>query len=214
MDNCHWVIDSKLPVGILSDWQNPYRDCADWWVETKIGDIISNLFGSRVTHHSVGNFPDYDIIVDGTCFMEIKISTFLKKNMLFIETGKELITSRNIVQRKVPSGLTISKAQYYILLNPGYVKMADEYKEVMKMRFIKTEVLKELHSTTVEYSISVSGGKKTYGFDVDLYEPNFNDGCLGHFEYNSTDKIIDFGKFIRYNKEITKAAQEFNKNKN
>jgi len=208
---CPWLLTSKVNIPLLSDWQDPTRDCADWWIENTIGDMLAGFLGSRMTHQSVGNFPEYDIILDGNNFIEIKISTFNSDSKVFIETHKEQHSPRGVVPRKTPSGLTLSRAQYYVLMNPGRSKVGQEYKDVMKLRFVKTEVLRELANTTVETSIAAQGAKKSFGFEIDLHDPTFEDGCLGHFDYCPETKTVDFSSFVRYKKEIAKVAAEFNR---
>ncbi len=206
---CPWLLDQKINISILSDWKNPIRDNADFWVEEKIGHLLGELFGMNLTHHSSGNFPDYDIILDGNHFIEIKLSSFQNNKTIFIETSKESQPTRNSVKKKVPSGLSLSRAKHYVMLNPGKTKVGDKYNDVMKLRVISTDVLKNLAKTTVETSIGIQGNKLSYGFEIDLFEPDFNDGCLGHFKYSKETKTIDFSNFTKYNKEILSMQSEF-----
>ena len=203
---CPWLLNSKVNIPMLSDWDDITRDSADWWIETKIGDKVASFFGTQMMLHSEGNFPDYDVIFRDGTLCEIKCSSFESNKTMFVETHKEEINLTALVQRKIPSGLSLSQAHYYIMLNPGQSKVGDKYVPVMKLRLIPTEVLRQLAQTTVESSISAKEGKKSYGFEIDLKDPKFNDGCLGHFPYDPETKTVDLGSFVRYKKEIMKAS--------
>lgn len=206
---CPWLVNSKVPVPLLSDWNDPLRDSADWWIEDKIGKLVSGFMNTELAFHSAGNFPEYDIGFKDGNLIEIKISTFQSDKKLFIETHKEVYTDRDIVKKKEPSGLSLSTANFYILLSPGRTKVGDAYKDVMKIRLVSVFQLRKLAETTVEISIGQEGSKRSFGFDIDLHDPDFNDGCLGHFKYNAEHKTIDFGSFTPYRKEIAKAAAEY-----
>jgi len=197
-----WLYNNQIPIGLLSDWGDPLRDCADWWVEIKLGNLISDLMNTTISHQSVGNFPKYDIIMGDGISIEIKLSSYQAQSKIFVETHKEMQTSRDIVSRKTPSGLLKSDADFYLLLNPGRAKKGEEYIDVMKVRLIETSVLHYLFSTTAEEIIQPSGGKKTYGFNIDLRDPEFTDNCLGHYLYQPSDHIIDFSNFTKYSQNI------------
>jgi hypothetical protein len=208
---CPWLNDSKVPIPLLSEWDDITRDSADWWLETKIGDKVANFFGTQMMLHSEGNFPDYDAIFRDGTLVEIKCSSFQNSSTIFVETHKEERNSRTVVDRKIPSGLSLSKADYYILLNPGKSKVGDVYMPVMKLRFIPADILKHLANTTVETSIVAPQGKRSYGFNIDLHDPNFEDHCLGHYKYDPDTKNVDLSSFVKYNKEIMKASDTYRK---
>ncbi len=203
---CPWLLNSRVPINILADWDNPKRDCADWWIEKKLGKLVWDIFGIIPTQQSMGYFPEWDLKFNTGVTLEIKISSFDGDTKLFIETGKETPTTRNVVSKKEPTGLSLTSSDYYMLLNSGKFG-SSPVKDVMKLRLIPTSVLKDLALSTAETSI-VKDRKKTYGFEVDIKEPTFNDGCLGHFEYDPITKTIDFNSFTKYRKEIDKLASQ------
>ncbi len=206
---CPWLRNSRINIPLLSDWNDITRDSADWWIETKVGEKIAGFFGTQLSMHSEGNFPEYDIqFRDGTT-CEIKCSSFENSKTLFIETHKEERNQRGVVQRKIPSGLSLSVADYYILLNPGRSKVGDQYKPVMKVRMFPTGLLRHLAHTTTETSIGMTGEKKSYGFNVDLHDPEQSDFCLGHYHYEPETKTVDLSSFVKYNKEIIKVSDAY-----
>jgi len=198
--DCPWLLNATIPIPLLANWNDPTRDCADWWVEQKIGKILKELFGLELTQQSVGHFPEWDLKFSNGLTVEIKIGTFLSDKKLFIETAKAEDSVRGIVKRKIPSGLSLSKAHYYLIISPGTF---GDGTVVQKLRLIPTEKLRWLFSTTVGTSIA-KDSRTTYGFEIDLHDPEFSDGCLGHFIYNMDTKEINFNSFVKYRKEIEK----------
>ena len=203
--DCPWLVNNQVPIPLLANWRDPTRTCADSWVEQKLGQLVEELFGLIHTQQSVGNFPQWDIKFNNDLKIEIKLGSFNGDDKIFIETGKSFFNERNIVQRKTPSGLILSKAHYYLIIAPG--KFGPDQKQVAKVRMLSTDKLRYLYSTTVETSIA-KDGKNTYGFYLDIRDPNFQDGCLGHYDYDSDNKTINFSSFTKYRNEIVKIQKD------
>jgi len=210
--NCPWLKTGKINIGIISNWSDIRRDSADYWIESKIGNDISAALYTRLIVHSENNFPEWDIQFQDGNFFEIKIRTFSHPSKIFIETGTEIIDSEANTPRKKKSGLSLSKSDYYILLTPGLFPMGDNKVRVMKVRLIKTEILREIMETTAETFIQSPGAKKSYGFDIDLFDKDFDDGFMGYYLYNPDTQETDFSKFIRFNKNLSKIREVYKSN--
>jgi len=205
MKEFYWTQDKKINIGTLSDWTRSDKEYLDYFFETFVSKKFCQLLnnGIQPKYYSLGFAPEFDVQLSDNTKLEIKISSFVSKN-IFIETYKEDNSIGNL-PRKKPSGLSVTEADYYILLNPDIVKFNNETKIVVKFRVIPVGVLKELKETHPE--ISIQGDSITYGFN---FEPRYiDDYCLGHYEFDEATKTVNLDKFFTYSKEIKKFKEAY-----
>jgi len=93
--------------------------------EQCLGDILKNSYGIICEGYTEGYNPDYDFIADGSK-IEVKFTSKVHPNIEFARYNKN------------PSGLLLSKSDYYLVVSPG----GSKGKFVGKIRLYETNDLK------------------------------------------------------------------------
>jgi hypothetical protein len=125
--------------------------------EQCLGDILKNIYNITCEGYTEGYNPEYDFLANGKK-IEVK---FTSKTYPHIEFAR---------YNKQPSGLLLSKSDYYLTVSPG----GSNGKFVGKIRLYKINNLKKY---LIESLLSQIEGYKTEGLDIGklhIYNPSHN----------------------------------------
>jgi hypothetical protein len=160
-----------------------------------------------VESFSFGNDPTHDVIISGKK-IEVK---YQSTSYLSIEYARPDFT---------PSGISLSESEYYMMINPGKSKVKgtiDTYKQVGKMRLIKTNDLLKAMYAQIEAGNTIvhPAGPKGPGSRVVKINPKTinhdwlgdiecvfdEDGCL--FNYGTVDPRLFYASHTRIMRELS-----------
>jgi len=143
--------------------------------ERKITEMV---FGT-IDHVTKGNSPGYDVQAMG---LKIEVK-FTNSNTIFIETSRFDGT---------PSGLSVTQADYYLVVHTGYFN-----KKIGKVKLIKTLDLHNLNKSMVckekVYKPWAQGSPGARGFVIDRELKN--DGWVGNINFNEEHNAFDLSKW-------------------
>jgi len=142
--------------------------------ERKIAEMV---FGS-VDHVTKGNQPGYDVQAMG---LKIEVK-FTNSNTIFIETSRYDGT---------PSGLSVTEADYYLVVHTGYFN-----KKIGKVKLIKTADLHDLNKSMVCPTKSYEpylGSPGSRGFVIN--KELKNDGWVGNINFDVDKNAFDLSRW-------------------
>lgn len=178
-----WLQDNCFSISDLSNMKN----MREWkalnnHVEETMGLLAERHFRSRLDGNSIGDRPrpEYDVSYMNGLKLEIKLTTL---GTPWIETGRIEKTGF-----RVSSGLSASKANYYMILRKSYLDK--EKKDVVyKVHIIPTETLVDCWDEARAADKETVKHSNQIGFSLNL--KNIEDGIIGYFEAcpNDPDKV-------------------------
>lgn len=160
-------------------------------IEQIIVDKLASLYnlGQEDIEISQGSDSSYDFRIKDKTF-ELKIMSTPYYNIEVSRSNGD------------PSGLTASKSDYYIIVNPGYLYG----KEVMKLRVVPTDILREAvrnasAETRKEYKPNEYNSLGSVCYQIN---PRLPHDFLGYFQIKdkiSGDYYIDFNSLAFFYKD-------------
>lgn len=96
-----------------------------------------------------------------------------------------------------PSGLSASKSDYYIIVNPGYLFN----KELMKIRIVKTDALRKAVASSTKVKVYGSNEHNSLGSVCHQIDPKIPHDFIGSYPIEDKigkDYFVDFSKFTSY----------------
>jgi len=180
------IVDTK----IINDFENTRVTSAyHGFLENGIAEDLSSIFQSIFVSHSEGDNASYDTMYRDGIALEIKITS--QAGDFFLEYAKMVDSSDtdSSMKRMANSGLRLTKAHYYIMLQPGtYID-----KEVLKVRILSVDYLKDLMNTVRESTLN-----KSIGINIRWSDPTIDDGFVGFYAYTSENNLFKLGNFTEF----------------
>jgi hypothetical protein len=194
-----WFDTGIVPIKLLHIFNGVKSEALANYIEPKIvNDFLDVFNGHPVKLHTQGNSPEFDIQLKNGTKIEIKVFGYNSRNKkTFEESGYTAFieTHQEIQGELVPSGLLLSEADYYLMLNPGSIQKTP----CLKVRVISTEVLKSFF-----YAL---GNKQTVGNARGFYirfNDLYNDGWVGSYPFDPEDNSFDSNNPVIAHKSIRK----------
>lgn len=186
-------MDFKIDVYNLNQTKGGTDFSSNDRAEVLVTNAFCYMYGLDNNGGTSGFNPDYDRTINNTT-VEIKIS---KNENMFIEIGKA---------DGEESGITISKADVHMYINPGATKINGKWVDLMKVRLFNTQDLrnwtahmaKSRENELVVFKPSKLG-KGSAGFFLNVKKEKVADLFVMGFEYHTNSQghiVFDTSRIV------------------
>jgi len=203
-----WFNESKFKIDFLGNWRHKEKTgYMHQALETKVaGDFAGACFNSSPFASTIGDSPEYDISLRNQITLEIKASSYYlddKPVDIWIETGTlkqdTKVGAKQGELTEEDSGLSKSRSDYYMLMQPGKWGSA----VVLKVRILPTEFLRMAGKTRKKITYNGSVGFWLNPFDLEC------DGLVGYYSYDPETKIVDLSSCHLAGSQINEFKKQY-----